>query len=258
MSVNAVCGSAELSSAKEVLPLGARYTLYPVTEFDPLGACQLRSTWCALPVPLRATVMVGFVDELLLMLNCPVAAPAADGSNVSVTESVFPGLNVAGRLPAEAEKPVPVTVTEFTVTGAVPLEVRVTVCVVEVFTPTAPKAMLVVLKVSAGVAAFSCSETVFEVLPVAAVRVADCALVTEATLAVKDALVAVAGTVTELGTVTVLALLERLTLRPPVGADPDKLTVHVSASEPVIDVLLQDTAFTVGETVVPVPLRLTV
>ena len=258
MSVYAVCGFAEFTSVKELLPLAARYTLYPVTEFDPLGACQLRSTWCALPVPLRATVMVGFVDELLLMLNCPVAGPAADGSNVSVTERVFPGLNVVGRLPAEAEKPAPVTVNEFTVTGAVPLEVRVTVCVVELFTPTAPKATLVAFRVSAGMAAFSCRETVFEVLPVAAVRVADWALVTEATLAVNDALVAVAGTVTEVGTVTVLALLERLTLRPPVGAEPDKLTAHVSASEPVIDVLLQDSAFTVGATVVPVPLRLTV
>jgi hypothetical protein len=39
---------------------------------------------CGLPVPLRATVRVGFVDEVLLIVNCPVAAPATDGSNVSV------------------------------------------------------------------------------------------------------------------------------------------------------------------------------
>jgi hypothetical protein len=91
-----------------------------------------------------------------------------------------------------------------------------------------------------------------------AVRVADCALLTEATLAVNDALVAVAGTVIEPGTVTALLLLERLTLWPPVGAEPDKLTVHVSASAPVMEVLLHDTALTVGVTVVPVPLKTTV
>jgi hypothetical protein len=81
--------------------------------------------------------------------------------------------------------------------------------------------------------------------------------VTDATFAVKAALVAVAGTVTEAGRDAALLLLVRLTQTPPVGADPDKLTVHVSASEPVIDVLLQTTLLTTGDTVVPVPLRLT-
>ena len=71
------------------------------------------------------------------------------------------------------------------------------------------------------------------------------------------ALVAVAGTVTEPGTVTALLLLTRLTLMPPAGAGPDKFTVQASASDPVIEVLLQDTELTVGETAVPVPLRLT-
>jgi len=259
VSVYAVCVFIEFSSANELAPLAARYTLYPVIgTLDPVGACQLRSTSCGSPVPLRERVAVGFVDELLLMLSCPVAGPTADGSNVSVTVSVCPGFNVAGRLTAEAEKPAPDTVNEFTVTGAVPLEVRVTVCVVELFTITVPNATLVAFRVSAGVAAFSCSETAFEVLPVVAVRVTDCALVTEATFAVNVALVAVAGTVTELGTATALALLPRLTLRPPVGAEPDKLTVHESVSDPVMEVLLQLTALTVGATVVPVPLRPTV
>ncbi len=97
-----------------------------------------------------------------------------------------------------------------------------------------------------------------EVLAAVAVRVADCALVTEATLAVNAALVAVAGTVTEPGTVTALLVLPRLTLMPPVGAAPDRLTVQASASAPVIEVLLQETALTVGRTGIPVPLRLTV
>ena len=138
-----------------------------------------------------------------------------------------------------------------------PLDFRVTVCVVALFTTTSPNETLVAFRLSAAVAAFSCSETACEVLPVAAVRVTDCALLTAAALAVNAALVAVAGTVTELGTVTALLLLERLTLTPPVGEEPDKLTVHASASDPVIDVLLQDTALTVGVTLVPAPLRLT-
>jgi len=96
------------------------------------------------------------------------------------------------------------------------------------------------------------------VLPVVAVSDTDCALLTEATLAVNAALVAVAGMVTELGTVTMPLLLARLTLTPPVGAEPDKLTEHESASAPVIDVLLHCTPLTVGFTAMPVPLTLTV
>jgi hypothetical protein len=202
--------------------------------------------------------MVGFADELLPIVSWPVAGPTEDGANVSVKTTVCPGFKVAGRLIDETEKPLPVTATEFTVTAAVPVELSVTVWVVERFTTTDPNEMLVAFSVSVDVAAFSCSETVLEELPDVAVRVADCALLTEATLAVNDALVVVAGTVIELGTVTMLLLLERLTLWPPVGAEPDKLTVHVSASAPVMEVLLQDTALTVGVTVVPVPLRLTV
>jgi hypothetical protein len=94
-----------------------------------------------------------------------------------------------------------------------------------------------------------------EVDPVVAVSVTDCAVVTEATSAVNTALVAVAGTVTEPGTVTELLVLVRDTLMPPEGAEPDRLTVHESDNAPVREVLVQDNALTVGVTVVPVPLR---
>ena len=151
----------------------------------------------------------------------------------------------------------PVTATEFTVTAAVPLEVSVTVCVVALFITTLPNETLVVFRLRAGEAAFSCSETAFEVLPVVAVSVTDCALLTEATFAVKTALVAVAGTVTEVGRVTAPLVLARLTLSPPVGAEPDKVTLQESASVPVIEVLPHDTALTVGVTAVPVPVTLT-
>ena len=208
-------------------------------------------------MPLRPIVTVGFVDALLVMVNCPEAAPTAVGSKVSVTDSVWPGFSVAGRLTGEAEKPLPVTAMVFTVIAAVPLAVNVTVCVVALLMTVSPNATLVAFTLSPGVPAFSCSATVRKVLPVVAVRTADCALVTASTVAVKVALVAVAGTVTEAGTVTALLLLARVTTVPPLGAEPDKLTVQESPNAPVMEVLLQEIALTVGATAVPVPLRLT-
>jgi hypothetical protein len=130
--------------------------------------------------------------------------------------------------------------------------------VVEALITAVPKEMLFAFRLSAAEAAFSCNESVFEEVLLVAVNTADCALVTDDTFAVNDALVAVAGTVTEAGTVTILLLLVRLTLTPPVGAEPDRLTTQESANDPVIDALLQLTALMFGVTVVPVPLRLTV
>jgi len=232
--------------------------LNPLTgTLDPLGALQLRLTWCGSPVPVRPIVTVEFVEELLLTVSVPLAEPVAVGSNVSVTLSAWPGFSVAGRLTADAENPPPETATELTVTGAVPVEDSVTVCVVALFTTTAPNAILLAFTLKVGVAAFNCSDTVRDELPDPAVSVTDCAVVTADTLAVKDALVEDAGTVMEGGTVTAPSLLTRLTLRPPVGAEPDRLTVHESESEPVIDVLPQLTPLTVGATEVPVPLRFT-
>jgi len=77
------------------------------------------------------------------------------------------------------------------------------------------------------------------VLPVAAVIVAVCAVLTADTVAENAALVAAAATVTDVGTTTALLLLERPTLKPPVGADPVSVTVHASVPAPVIDELLQ-------------------
>jgi hypothetical protein len=146
----------EFSRANELPPPVARYTLYAATgTLDPLGGCQLRSTWCGLPTPLRFTVNVGFVDELLVMVSLPAAVPTADGSNVSVTLIACPAFSVVGRLNDEAEKPLPVTATELTVTGPEPLEVSVTVCVVELFTTTEPNEMLVAFTVNAGAEAFN-------------------------------------------------------------------------------------------------------
>ena len=58
---------------------------------------------------------------------------------------------MTGKLDPDIENPVPVTIAEFTVTGAVPLDVRVIVCVVLEFKLTEPNGMLVALTVRVGV-----------------------------------------------------------------------------------------------------------
>jgi len=158
----------------------------------------------------------------------------------------------------DVEKPVPLTVTEETVRGAVPVELRVIVCTAGVLSVTLPNPSEVALILMAAVAAFNCNEVVRELFWAFAVSVTNWALLTEAALAVNVAVEVVAGTVIELGTLTALLLLARLTITPPVGAEPDKVTMHASASDPVIDVLAQDTALTVAGRVVPAPLKPTV
>jgi hypothetical protein len=207
------------------------------------------------PVPLRLIVAAG---ALLEIDNCPVTALAVVGLNRTVNTVAWPGVNVAGKLPPDTENPVPEIESELILAAAVPLEVTVTDFVIGAPTETLPNVRDVALRVNAGVAALSWSEIDLEVLPVVAVSATDCALLTDAAVAVNDALVAVAGTVTELGSVTALLLLASPTLSPPVGAGTDKLTMHESANDPVIEVLLQVSALKVGAIVVPVPLRLIV
>jgi len=90
------------------------------------------------PVPLRLIVAVGLVDEVLVMLNCPVTEPAVVGLNCTVSTRDWPALRVAGNVAPETEKPVPVTVAALIVTGAVPVELRVTEFVADVFSETFP------------------------------------------------------------------------------------------------------------------------
>jgi len=130
-----------------------------------------------------------------------------------------------------------------TLTGAVPVEVNVRELVADVFTATLPNERLVALTARLGTGGFNCRENVFERPLAVAVRVTVCAELKEDTVAIKLELVALAATVTEAGTVTVLLLLERLTLIPPVGAGPLNATVHVTVPAPVIDALLQVNEF---------------
>jgi hypothetical protein len=76
--------------------------------------------------------------------------------------------------------------------------------------------------------------TVFAELPViVAVRVADCALLTVPAVAVKVALLVPDATVTEVGAVSVLLLLEMAAVVPPVGAFFDVVTRHFVVPLPV-------------------------
>lgn len=121
------------------------------------------------------------------------------------------GFSVRGRLTPEAEKLDPETVTPLIVTGTFPVDVNVTDCVDFVFTFTSPKLRLVVLALSVAVAAVSCSPKVCETPLALAVSVTDCTVLTAVTVAVKFALEAPAGTVTEAGIVTAVLLLARFT-----------------------------------------------
>lgn len=76
------------------------------------------------------------------------------------------------------------------------------------------------------------------------------------TLAVKLAVVALAGTVTVAGTVTMPLLLEMATLCPPLGAALLKVTEHVSVPAPDIVELLHESALRVPAAAAPEPLRL--
>jgi hypothetical protein len=159
----------------------------------------------------------------------------------------------------EIVKPVPVRVAELAVTDTVPVEDKVTVRVVGVFTASLPNATLVALKLSIGTAAFSCKAKVSVMPPALAPSVTALAVVTDDAVAVNVALVAPAATVTEAGTVTALLLLDKSTVIPPLPAAVLSVTEQESVPEPVKDALVQESALNVAvcDADVPVPLRAT-
>lgn len=106
----------------------------------------------AAPAALRATVAMGLVDELLLMVRLPETSPVTRGLNCTMSVVACFGVKVTGKLTPETLKPAPVIDAELIVTGAVPLEVRVTDSVDELPTATSPKLGLAALTVNCGVA----------------------------------------------------------------------------------------------------------
>jgi hypothetical protein len=177
------------------------------------------------------------------------------GSNFTLTVADWVGFRVTGNVAPDIVNPVPVSDAELMVTGAVPVEVNVTGSVDAVFTVTLPNARLAGLMVNVGTPAFSCRAKVLDTPPALAVRVTACAVVTDDTVAVNPALLALPGTTTVAGTVTAALLLTNDTLKPPVPAGPLSVTVHASVPAPVIDALLHDSAFKVPAAAAPVPVR---
>jgi hypothetical protein len=107
----------------------------------------------AVLVPLRVTCAADPVDESLLIVIWPLAVPVAVGRNCTCNVIDCVGFKVAGRFPPTIAKPTPVIVAELTVTGEVPVEVKVSDCVVEVFTVTLPKLRLAALTANCGLGA---------------------------------------------------------------------------------------------------------
>jgi hypothetical protein len=127
-------------------------------------------------------------------------------------------------------------------------------------TCTLPKATPVGLRLSVGTAAFSFRAKLFVTLPELAVKATAWGVPTDEIVAVKPALVALAGTVTLAGTATAALLLDKLTVSPPLGAAAVNVTVQASVPDPVMDPLLQESVLNADsaawELVAPVPLRL--
>jgi hypothetical protein len=146
-------------------------------------------------------------------------------------------LSVTGTVTPETVKPVPATDAALTVTGDPPVEVRIKDCVDIVFRLTEPNATLVAFTVNVAAGGVSSTAYVLETPPALAVSITACAAVTDDTVAVKLALVAPAATVTVVGTVIAVLLLERLTFSPPVGAAAFRVTVQTSVPAPVKDEL---------------------
>lgn len=116
-----------------------------------LRVAALAVNWgltAAVLVPPSATVAVEPVDELLLIIICPLDVPVAVGKNCTCSVMDCVGFSVVGKLPPTIVKPGPVIATEFTVTGDVPVDVSVSDCVAAVFTVTLPKFRFAALTVN--------------------------------------------------------------------------------------------------------------
>jgi hypothetical protein len=204
----------------------------------------------AVPVPASAIVVVGVPFELLPIVNCPVASPAAVGANCTLSVAACDGVSVSGKVAPDKVNPLPVTAAVLITTGTFPVEVKVIDCDAELPTCMLPKATLLELAVSVAIAAFNCNAKVLATPFALAVSVAVWAEVTAVALAVKASLVAPAAIVTAAGSVTAVLLVDNVTVWPALGAAVFKVTVQATVADPVSELLAQETALTTAK---PVP-----
>lgn len=130
---------------------------------------QERALRPAAPVPLILTTVLA-CDALLEMVSAPVKELAWSALNCSVRVAVWPGLSVVGVVKPVAENRDPVTVRLETVTGALPVEESVMVCLAVCPTVTLPKLTLFELTVSVPDPPFSRIEKAAEAPPEVAVN----------------------------------------------------------------------------------------
>ncbi len=116
--------------------------------------------------------------------------------------------------------------------------------------------MLAALTLSVIEAALSVRAVAWDTPPALAPRVADCAVFTAVTLAVKLAEVPPAATLMAAGTVTAALLLVRFTVRPPAVAAEFSATAQLSVPAPVIDPVAQVTLVNLGTPLPCSPIRL--
>lgn len=116
-----------------------------------IGLIDSCGALAATPVLARLTTAVAFVEELLLIVSAPVAAPVVIGAACTLSVTVFCGLSVRGKLAPLTVNPSPLTFAELIVTAAVPLDVSVTGSVAFAPTVTLPKFRLAGFTVSVAV-----------------------------------------------------------------------------------------------------------
>jgi hypothetical protein len=96
-----------------------------------------------IPVKVMAAVVPAELLLSLVMVNLPVTAPAAVGSKLTVNAVVCPGFSVTGKVVPVKVKPVPEMVGALMVTGRFPVELKVSVFVADIVTPSPPNARVV-------------------------------------------------------------------------------------------------------------------
>lgn len=144
------------------------------------------------------------------------------------------GFKVSGNVAPETVNPVPATLAALTVTAEVPVEDRVNVWVVAVFTLTLPNDRLDELTASEIEAASNCTPADAEMPVALAETVTACATFTAETVAEKLPLVEPAASDIEAGTTNEESLLVRFTFSPPVGTARLVVTVQLSVPAPVM------------------------
>ena len=95
------------------------------------------------PVPLRDTLRLGCLLELLVIVSIPEAVPDVVGSNKTLNEVDWPGFRVTGNVAPVVENSCPLIVALLMMIASVPVDVMVIFCPDVVLSGTVPKVKLV-------------------------------------------------------------------------------------------------------------------